>query len=87
MRNLTPIHWLTAVLLSASLLACAPLTPRSFSKPAVSNDNVSVQLVNPDQFPEMRQNRNFGDLRAGSRLVDVQKYIVHLAGSRVGSGQ
>lgn len=87
MRNLTPIHWLTAVLLSASLLACAPLTPRSFSKPAVSNDNVSVQLVNPDQFTEMRQNRNFGDMRDGSWLVDVQKYIVDRAGRRVGSGQ
>ena len=87
MRNLIPNHWLPAALLSASLLACAPLTPRNFDTPAISNEAVSVQIVNPDQFTEMRHNRNFGDMRDGSWLVDLQKYVVERAGRRLASGQ
>ncbi|MFZ2237011.1 MAG: DUF3016 domain-containing protein [Dokdonella sp.] len=87
MRTVSPIHCLTAVLLSMALLACAPMAPRRIDTPALSNNNVTVHMVNPDQFSEMRQNRNYGDTRDGSWLVELQKYVVDRAGRRLASGQ
>lgn len=87
MRTLSPIHCLTAVLLSLTLLACAPMVPRSVDTGPLSKDNVTVNMVNPDQFREVRQNRNFGDVRDGSWLVELQKYAVDRAGPRLAAGQ
>lgn len=87
MRPLSPIHCLTALLLSTALVACAPMAPLRMETAALSNDNVTVQMVSPDQFAELRQNRNFGDMRDGSWLVELQKHVVDRAGRRLASGQ
>ena len=88
MRTLSPIHWLTAALLSIAMTACAVADTRNAIAPAdVSSDKVTVHLVNPDQFAEIRQNRNYGDVRDGSWLVDLQKYVVKQAGKRLAPGQ
>ena len=88
MRTLSPTHWLTAALLSVVMTACAVADTRSTVAPAdVTSDKVTVRLVNPDQFTEIRQNRNYGDVRDGSWLVDLQKYVVKQADQRLSPGQ
>ncbi len=87
MRTLSPLHCLTAFMLSIAIAACAPMAPRSSDTAPLSSNNVTVHMVNPDQFSEMRQNSNFGDMRDGSWLVDLQKYVVDRAGRRLASGQ
>ncbi len=87
MRALSPIHFLTAVMLSMAMVACAPMAPLRMDTTALSNDNVSVQMVNPDQFAELRQNRNYGDMRDGRWLVELQKYVVDRASRRLAPGQ
>lgn len=88
MRILFPMYWLTVALLSVAMTACAVADTRSGVVSAdVSSDKVSVRLVNPDQFTEVRQNRNYGDVRDGSWLVDLQKYVVKQAGPRLAPGQ
>ncbi|MEO6076880.1 MAG: DUF3016 domain-containing protein [Dokdonella sp.] len=87
MRFLSSLHCLTAFTLSIAMAACAPMAQRSPDTAPLENDNVTVQLVNPDQFREIRQNRNYGDVRDGSWLVALQKYVVDRAGRRLDAGQ
>ena len=87
MRFLTSLHCLIALLLSISVVACAPMVPRTVNTAPLSNSNVTVRMVNPDQFAELRQNRNFGDIRDGSWLVELQEHVVDRAGRRLAPGQ
>lgn len=48
---------------------------------------ITVTMVNPDQFAEIRQNRNYGDVRDGAWLDQLQKHVVKSAGKRLPAGQ
>lgn len=87
MRIPSLIQSLNALVLSIAVSACATTNTRRTDLADVSSDQVSVHLVNPDGFAELRQNRNFGDVRDGSWLVDLQKYVVEQAGRRLAPGQ
>lgn len=51
-----------------------------------SGGRVTVTMVNPDQFTEVKQNGNRGDVRDGSWLERLRKYVVAEAGKRLPPG-